>query len=280
MNRCIKDWNGKTVIITGAGTGVGKVMCHELASRGAIVYVTARSMEKSRPVADEITTKGFTAFAEKLEVSDETEFKRVVELVKEKHGKLDVLINNAAIVFVGEFYEMEEAYIRKLVDVNLSSVLIGTMYAYRIMKEQGSGTIVNVSSMAGVLPTAIMVAYSASKHGIIGLSRSLRAEGRAFGVDVKAMVLGFVQSEMLNKAEAPVGDGNVLYETVPIKPMATDKAVKVLINGLRKKKMFVFVPWYAKFYYTLQRFIPGMVFKGAVDTMKKYRVVIADKNNK
>lgn len=280
MNRSIKDWNGKTVIVTGAGTGVGKAMCHELASRGAIIYVTARSMEKSQPVVDEITAKGYIAFAEKLEVSNEAEFKRVIELVKEKHGRLDVLINNAAIVFVGEFYDMEEAYIRKLVDVNLSSVLIGTLYAYRIMKEQGSGAIINVSSMAGFLPTAIMVAYSASKHGLVGLTRSLRAEAREFGVDVKAMCLGLVESEMLNKAETMLGDGNVVYETVPIKPMATDKAVRILVNGLRRKKMFVFVPGYAKFYYHFHRLLPALVFKGALATMKKYREVIAEKNNK
>jgi len=271
--RSIKDWNDKTVVVTGAGTGVGKALCHELASRGAIVYVTARSLEKSQPVADEITEIGFTAFAEILEVSNADEFKRVIELVKEKHGKLDVLVNNAAIVFVGEYFDMEEDYIRKLVDVNLSSVMIGSLYAYRIMREQGFGTIVNVSSMAGFLPTTMMVAYSGSKHGLVGLTRSLRAEGRAFGVDVKVMCLGLVESEMLNKAETKSGDGNIVYETVPIKPMATGKAAKILVNGLRKKGMFVFVPWYAKLYYHIQRFLPAMVFKGAIQTMKKYREV-------
>ena len=87
-----------------------------------------------------------------------------------------------------------------------------------------------------------------------------------------------VESEMLNKAKTTLGDGNVLYETIPIKPMATDKAVKILINGLRKKKMFVFVPVYAKVYYHLQRFIPAVVFKGAVATMKNYRKVMQMKH--
>ena len=272
--RSIKDWNGKTVIVTGAGTGVGKALCHDLASRGAIVYVTARSMEKSQPVADEIIAKGFTAIPEKLEVGDADEFKRVVELVKEKHGKLDVLFNNAATVFVGEYFDMTEEQIRKLVHVNLTSLLTGTLYAYRIMKEQGSGTIVNISSMGGYLPATSMVAYSATKHALVGLTRSLGAEAKELGVHVRAMSLGLVKSEMLNNAETKHGDGNIVYETVPIKPMDTDKAAKKLINGMAGNSMWIFVPWYAKLYWHVQRFLPGMVYKGAVATMKKYRKLI------
>ncbi len=276
--RKIKDWNGKTVIVTGAGTGVGKALCHDMAARGAIVYVTTRSIQRSQLVADEILAKGHTAFAAQIEVGNFEEFKRVIEQVKEKHGKLDVLINNAAIVYVGEYYDMEEDYIKQLVHVNLTSILIGTLYAYRIMKEQGFGSIINVTSMAGYLPTAMMVAYSASKHGLIGLTRSLAAEATEFGIGIKVMCLGLVESEMLNKAKVKHGDdGNVVYETVPIKPMATGKAAKILVDGLRKKKMFIFVPWYAKFYFYIQRYIPGMVFKGAVHTMKKYREIMANK---
>ena len=79
---------------------------------------------------------------------------------------------------------------------------------------------------------------------------------------------------MLNKAETIKGDGNIVYETVPIKPMATVKAARIMVNGLRKKRMWVFVPWYAKLYWHIQRFLPGMVFTGAVATMRKYREVV------
>jgi short-subunit dehydrogenase len=274
MKRSIKDWRDKTVIVTGAGTGVGKAMCHELASRGAIVYVTARSMDKCRPVADEIIAKGFKAIPEKLEVGNDDEFKHVVELVKEKHGKLDVLINNAAIVFVGEFYDMTEEQIHKLVHINLSGLLTGTLNAYRVMKQQGSGTIVNISSMGGYLPATSMAAYSATKHALIGLTRSLGAEATDLGVHIRAMSLGLVKSEMLNKAETKHGDGNIVYETVPIRPMDTEKAAKKLINGLAGNSMWIFVPWYAKLYWHIQRFLPGLVFKGAVATMRKYREAV------
>ena len=70
-------------------------------------------------------------------------------------------------------------------------------------------------------------------------------------------------------------DGNILYDAVPIKPMDTDKAVKILVDGLKKNKMLVFVPRYAKFYYNLQRLMPGMIYKGALRTMKKYRGVVS-----
>lgn len=272
----IKDWNGKTVIVTGAGTGVGKGLCIDLASRGAIVYATARSMDKCQPVVDEITALGHTAFAAKLEVGNFEEFQEVISRVKKNHKKIDVLINNAAIVYVGEYYDMEEEYIRQLVHTNLTSVLVGTLYTYRIMKEQGFGTIVNVTSMGGYLPAATMAAYSSTKHALLGLTRSLSAEAKEFGVAIKAMCLGLVESEMLNRAKVKKGSGTIVYEMIPIKPMATAKAVKVLVDGLGKNKQLIFVPWYAKLYYHLQRFIPSMVSRGAVLSMKKYRELVAN----
>lgn len=277
-NQKKSDWKDKIVLITGAGTGVGKAMAIDLAQRGAIVYVTARSIEKCQPVVNQINDMGFIAYAEPLDVSDFVNFKNVIEKVNEKHGKLDMLINNAAIVFVGEYYDMDAKYIEELVHVNLTSVMVGTLNAYKLMKNQGYGTIVNVSSMAGYLPSAMMAGYSATKHGVVGLTRSLAAEAKKFGVQIKVMCLGLVQSEMLNKAKATQGDGNILYEVVPIKPMETKKAAKILIDGISRKGILIFVPWYAKLYYTLQGIIPGLIFKGAIHTMQKYREVISKKH--
>lgn len=270
----IKDWSGKTVIITGAATGVGKGLCKELAARGAIVYVTARSIEKCQPVADEINGSGHTAYAQPLNVDNAEEFKTVINHIREKHGKLDVLFNNAAIVFVGEYYDMDEEDINKLVHTNLTSVLTGTLYAYRLMREQGFGTIVNITSMGGFLPATSMVAYSATKHALVGLTQSLAAEARDFGISVKAMALGLVESEMLKNARVKHGSGTAVLETVPMKPMPTTKAVKILVDGMRKKKMLIFVPGYAKFYHYFNRWFPRLVFKGSIAAMKKYRELI------
>lgn len=270
----MNDWNEKTVIVTGASTGVGKSLCFELASRGAIVYVTARTKEKSQPVVDEILARGFTAFAEQLEVGNFEEFHNIIDLVTKKHGKLDVLINNAGILFMGEYYDMNEDDIQQIVQVNLTSVMVGTLYAYQTMKKQGSGLIVNVSSMAGYLPSPAMVAYSTTKHALLGLTKSLGAEMKGSGMQIKAICLGLIDSELLEKAKVKHGSGTLYLDLIPMKPMPTNVAAKKLVNGMSKKGMFIYVPWYARLYHHIQYFVPSFMLKGAAFTMKKYREMV------
>ena len=277
----INDWRNKSVLVTGAGTGVGKHLSMDLAQRGAIVYATARSMEKCQPVADwvnadpRVKANGGQAIAKPLEVGNWEEFKIALNEVVEEQGKLDCLINNAGIIYVGEYYDMNEEFIKQLIHVNFSSVATGSLYAYRIMKEQGYGTIVNVSSMGGFLPTSSMVLYSATKHALVGLTSGLASEAEAFGVDIKAMCLGYIESEMPAKAKTATGTNAdaEIREMLPMKAMATDKAATRLINGIASKGRFIFVPWYAKLMYYIQRYIPGVMYSGAIDSMKKFREI-------
>ncbi|MEM7102760.1 MAG: SDR family oxidoreductase [Bacteroidota bacterium] len=271
----IKSWNNKTVLITGAGSGIGEALSHELASRGAIVYVTTRSMDKSQPVADAITAKGHTAIAKQLEVSNFEAFKQVINEIKEEKGRLDVLINNAAILFIGEYYDMEAESIERSIRVNQTAVMVGALYAYRIMREQGSGLIVNVASMAGFLPTPAMVAYSTTKHALIGLTKSLAAEAAGSGVKVQATCLGLIKSEILKKAEVKQGTGPMYLELIPMKEMPTTVAAQKLANKMLSNRMFVYLPWYSRFYFHLQYFIPNVLLKGTIFTMKKYREMMS-----
>lgn len=270
----ISDWNGKTVIVTGASTGVGKGLCFELASRGALVYATARTKEKAQSVVDEIIKKGHTAFAEQLEVGNFDEFKKTIELVKSKHGKLDLLINNAGILFMGEYSDMQEEDIQQIVQVNLTSVMIGSLYAYRIMKEQKSGLIVNISSMAGYLPSPAMVAYSATKHALLGFTKSLSTEMKGSGTQIKAVCLGLIESELLDKANVKQGHGSMFLDLVPMKPMPTAVAAKKVVDKISKKGLLIYVPTYARIYHHIQYFVPSVILKGAAFTMKKYRDMI------
>lgn len=269
------DWKGKTVIVTGAGTGVGKALCHELAARGAIVYVTARSMEKCEPVVAEIRSRGHRAHAEPLDVGKFEQFRDVIDVVKARHGGVDVLINNAAVLFLGEFYDMDEAAIERLVHTNLTSVLVGTLYAYRVMKAQGRGKIVNVSSMGGFLPNATMVAYSASKFGVNGLTASLAAEAADFGVELQVVCLGFVESEMLHKADMRRGSADTVHELLPYKPQPVGIAARNVADGIERHQPFIFTPGYARLFWLLNRFYPKLLVRGARQTMTRYRELIA-----
>lgn len=270
----INDWTGRTVIVTGAGSGVGKSLCHELASKGAIVYVTARTKEKSKPVADAILKKGYKAVAEQLEVGNFEEFKHLIELVQEKHGKLDVLINNAAILYMGEYFDMEEDDIQQLVEINLTSLMMGTLYAYKAMKKQGSGLIVNVASMAGYMPTPAMSVYSATKHGVLGFTKSLAAEMKSSNVQIKAICLGLIESELLEKANVKQGHGTMYLDLIPMKPMPTNIATKKIVKALGKNNLLIYLPRYAKIYHHIGYYMPSTILKGAAFTMKKYREMV------
>ena len=269
------DWNDKTVIVTGTGTGVGKALAREFAMRGAIVYATARSIEKCQPVADAICAEGYRAIPAVLDVNDWEQFQSVIDEVKKTHGKLDMLVNNAAVLFLGEFYDMDEASIERVIHTNLTSVLVGTLYAYRVMKEQGHGKIVQISSMGGFLPNATMVAYSAAKFGLNGLTNSLSVEAAGFGVDVQVVCLGFIESEMLNKAEMTRGSAATVHEMLPYAPQPVGIAAKNVADGIAAHRQFIFTPTYAKVFWYIQRFVPKLVREGSIKTMETYRQIIA-----
>lgn len=269
----IKDWHGKSVIVTGAGTGIGRAVSHELASRGAIVYVTGLDLGECQTVARDITAKGFQAIAAQLDVNNWDEFKAVMQQVKEQQGKLDVLINNAGILFVGEFYDMDEHFIEKLVQTNITSVTVGTLYAYRLMKEQGHGLIINIASIGGFSPTPTMAAYAACKHAVIGLTNSLVKEAAEFSVDIRAVCFGLTQSALFKNAEMKYGNEQTVFAMLPVKPLATDIAAKLFIDQVAKDNHLMYVPFSSRLMWWLSRFFPSLLYKGAADTIKKYREI-------
>lgn len=271
----IKDWQDKTVIVTGAATGIGCAVSHELASRGAIVYVTGLSIDECQLVVDSINQKNFIAHSAKLDVNDSAEFNQVIQSVKNTHGKLDVLINNAGILYVGEFFDMEESFVEKLIQTNVTAVTMGCLHAYRLMKEQGHGLVVNVASMGGFSPTPTMAVYAATKHALLGLTNSLALEAKQFGVDIKAVCFGLIGSELFNNAEMKHGDQETVFGMLPVKPLPPEDAAKSLIDQLRGNKRIVFAPFYARITWWIYRFFPSLLNSGGLDTIKKYREIIS-----
>ena len=150
------DWTGAVVLVTGAGTGVGRAVAIECADRGAVAIASARSVEKCQPVVETIRERGGEAHALVLDASDADAWASGIDEIVRRFGRLDVLVNNAGIVFVGEYLDMNAEGIDELVRTNLTGPMIGALYAYRQMKAQGAGRIVNVSSMGGFVANGSM----------------------------------------------------------------------------------------------------------------------------
>lgn len=266
------DYKDKSVIITGAATGVGKALALELGRRGAVVYVTALTRAEAQPVADIITANGGRAEAAKVDVTEAVDLQEIITRVTAEQGQLDIMVNNAGIVFIGEFFDMDEAFIEKLIAVNLTAVTLGSLYAYRQMKTQGQGQILNISSVGGFVPVGTMAVYAATKHGVLGLTNSLAGEAKDHGIDVQAACLGNVQSELINRAEAVQPGAIEFGKTLP-KGYPADKAAIGIADKLARKKHPIFVPGYAGAIWRLARFFPAVTDKSVVDGIRKYRAL-------
>lgn len=266
----MSNWLGKTAIVTGAGTGIGKAVSKELASRGVIVYVTALTQGEAQAVVDEIFAAGGEAIAAQVDVTVHADVQGIIARVASERGRLDLMVNNAGLLYVGEFLEMDEAFIEKLVQVNVTGVMIGTLYAYRQMKQQGSGLIVNVASQGGLMPVATMAAYSSTKHAVIGLSESVAGEAAAFGVDIKTVCPGNVASEMLTRARTRGIDAQGVLDVLP-EAMPTDVAARIIVDGFGSTKHKIILPWYSRVLGLLVRIWPGFGRFAAAKSMEQFR---------
>lgn len=271
------SWRGKTAIITGAGTGIGRAVSKELAGRGAIVYVTAITLDEANAVVADINAAGGTAIPVKVDVTVNAEVEGVIERVVAERGVLDLMMNNAGMLFIGEYFDMDEAYLEKMVQVNITAMMIGTLYAYRVMKEQRHGLIVNVASQGGLMAVGTMAAYSATKHAIVGLGESVGGEAKDTGVQLKTVCPGNVQSNLMTAAKKRGTTAEKVLAMLP-EVMPAETAAKIIVDGFSSKKYKIIFPWYSKVLYAVVRLWPGFGRVGAADSITKFRQARTEEN--
>ncbi len=197
--------NGKVAIVTGGGSGIGEAISRDLARRGARVVVADIDGDGAQRVAESIAETGGQATARCVDVSQEQDIRRLAEDTASVYGRLDCQFDNAGILIGGDARDLAPHHWRRVLEVDLYGVLYGTLAAYPIMARQGSGHIVNTSSGAGLVPTPLNAPYSTAKHGVVGLSRSLRLEGADIGVKVSVVCPGWVRTKIFDTAQSPTG---------------------------------------------------------------------------
>lgn len=264
------EWQGKSALITGAGTGIGRAVGKELARRGALVYVSALTEGEAQRVADEITAEGNRAVALALDVTDDAAYLAAIERVVAEQGAIDILMNNAGMLYVGEFYEMDEDFLRRLIAVNHTAVAIGTLYGYRAMKAQGHGLIVNVASQGGLMPVGTMAAYAGTKHAVVGLTASVAGEAELHGVAFRTVCPGNIASDLLARATTRGTNAQGVLDMLP-QATPTAEAAVTIVDGFTKKSPLIILPWYAKVMWWAQRLWPGFGRLGVVKSMERFR---------
>jgi short-subunit dehydrogenase len=186
------DVAGKVVVITGASRGIGADLARGFAQAGARLALSARSETQLREVADGVRAMGAEAVVAPVDVEDRSSLQAMVDQVNRELGPIDVLINNAGVDKIWDFADLPVEDIEWIVRVNLIGLMTATRLVVPQMLERRSGHVVNMASAAGLAPVPFGSVYSASKHGVVGFSRSLRIELAPHGIGVSVVCPGYV----------------------------------------------------------------------------------------
>lgn len=191
---------GKVALITGAAQGIGKAISEKLASSGVNLILWDVNLELAEKVASELQTeKNIKALSQKIDVSNYSVVEAGLKKALEEFLRIDILVNNAGITRDGLLIRMSEDDWDKVIDVNLKGTFNLSKAVSRIMLKQKSGRIVNISSIVGLMGNIGQVNYSASKAGLIGLTKSLAKELASRDITVNAVAPGYIRTEMTEK---------------------------------------------------------------------------------
>lgn len=199
---------GKVALVTGAARGIGRAIALKLAGEGAIVIVNyAGSKEKAQETVELIKSSGGEAEAVWCDVSDFEACGELAKKILEKYGRLDILVNNAGITRDGLIMRMSEQDYDAVLNTNLKGAFNMMHHFTRSFLKQKSGKIINISSVSGVMGNAGQANYSASKAGLIGLTKSVARELASRGICVNAVAPGFIDTDMTGNMPDSVKDG-------------------------------------------------------------------------
>lgn len=198
-----KNIEGKVIVITGASSGLGEAAAKHLSEQGAIVVLGARRVDRIKALAEQINKNGGKAFALATDVTKVEQVKALVDAAVKNYERLDVMINNAGLMPRSPLERLKIDEWNQMIDVNIKGVLYGIAAALPYMKEQKSGHVINVSSVAGHVVRPGGVVYSATKYAVRVISEGLRQEVKDYNLRTTIISPGAVATELPNTISEP-----------------------------------------------------------------------------
>ncbi len=270
----MKEKNNKIVIITGASSGIGKDTAELFASRGNTVILAARRLDRLESISEELTDKGYRNSVFPVDLSDSSEVDNLVRVTLEKFGRIDVLVNNAGFGQQIELEKMKWEEIERMFQVNVLSLIALSRAVLPIMRSHNNGSIVNISSVGGLVPHPLNTIYCATKHAVVGFSRSLRLELKGSGIRVVTICPAGTKTEFFDVAGSnlPFPDFFSLF-TVP-----ASKVAEVIVRESEGNKSLVFPSLTAWFQAKQEKWIPflsefaNIKYRDTVLNMRKRQI--------
>jgi len=262
----------KVVIVTGAGSGIGRALAEELVRRGSIVIAADINLRRVEETAARINQAYGKIYPVLLDVSDFDAVKAVVDQAVAEHGRLDLVFNNAGIAVGGEARHFALEDWRSVLDVNLFGVIHGVQAAYPVMVRQGFGHIINTASIEGLIPLPGAISYVASKHAVVGLSGALRAEGADLGVRVSVVCPGYIKTAIFEDARlVKVAREKMLNRLPRYHGLTPEQGAARILRGVERNRGIIIVGWDAWVLWALFRLSPALTGWLAVRLLKKAR---------
>ncbi|HWE09234.1 MAG TPA: SDR family oxidoreductase [Solirubrobacteraceae bacterium] len=220
---------GTSAAVTGAGAGIGRAIAHRLAAAGACIAVGDIDRDAAVRVASEI---GDAAIPVAIDVADHEQFSAFLETAETRHGPLGVMVNNAGVDWVGPFHEEPDEVTRREIAINLYGMALGSKLALGRMLPRRSGHVVNIASGVGRVPLPGSATYSATKHGVVGLTESLRLEYRRSGITFTVVQPSQVRTGMIVGQPQPWA--------LPV--VTPEEVADAVVEALRHRRFEVWVP--------------------------------------
>jgi NAD(P)-dependent dehydrogenase (short-subunit alcohol dehydrogenase family) len=262
-------YKDKVALVTGGASGIGAAIGRQIASQGARVVLADRQLALAESVAASIRDTGASAIAFELDVRNMAAMTKVVGSTVTRWGNVDYFFNNAGIGVGGEAEDYEPRDWDDVFDVNLRGVAYGIQAVYPVMRRQRSGHIINTASVAGLVASPGQVAYSASKHAVVGLSKALRVEAKHYGVRVSALCPGVIRTPILTGGKfgrinnVTVSDEKLLKMWERLRPMDADLFARKVLSAVARNEPIIVVPGWWKLVWMLERLSPALSLKVA-----------------